>query len=77
MFPDGVIFAISDCEKVIWKIASKTFDVTDIRVGTQVRSGGALDQAITGQREAIEKVPRTVYGMRLIMIAILYLTVMK
>ncbi len=67
IFPGGVVFAITDLEKVTWKTASKTFDVADIRVGLQVRAGGATDQAIKGQCEAIEKIPRNVYGMRLIM----------
>ncbi len=67
IFPGGAVFAITDIKKVTWKTASKTFDVADIKVGSQVRAGGAPDQAIKGQCEAVEKIPRNVYGMRLIM----------
>ncbi len=69
LFPSGAVFAITDLEKLTWKTASKVFDVADIRVGLQIRSGGAPDQAIKGQCEAIERIPRSVYGMRLIMYA--------
>lgn len=67
VFPGGVVFAISDLEKITWKTASKIFDVADIRIGSQIRDEGAPDHAIKGQCEAIERVPRSVYGTRLIM----------
>lgn len=67
VFPGGVVFANSDLEKITWKTASKIFDVANIRIGSHIRAKGAPDHAIKDQREAIERVPRSVYGTRLIM----------
>lgn len=66
-FPGGAIFAISDQEKITWKIASKDFDIGEFTPGTRLRIGGAPYQAISTSQPAEEKVPRTVYGIRLLM----------
>jgi hypothetical protein len=69
-FPGGAIFAISDQEKIIWKAASKVFDLHDFDIGTRLRLDGAPYQAFSSGRPAEEKVPRQIYGMRLFMNAI-------
>mgnify|MGYP007009155846 FL=1 len=66
-FPGGAIFAISDQEKVIWKVPSNAFDVEQFSIGTKLRVGGAPYQVIQTSKPAEEKVPRNIYGMRLIM----------
>lgn len=65
--PKGAIFAETNHEKVIWKLASDIFDVPALHAGTPVRSGGGPHRAIREKSVTEEKVPRAVYGMRLIM----------
>jgi len=69
LFPDGVIFATTDKEKVTWKVASNVFDVSALNVGLQLRTNGAPYRAIQERNTISEKVPRSVYGMRLVMTA--------
>lgn len=69
LFPEGIIFITSDREKLTWKIASDIFDIQELCVGTNLKSGGAAEQCIRSGREEIEKVPRKVYGIRVDMIA--------
>jgi len=65
--PNGAIVAVTDQEKITWKAASKVFDIKDFSVGTRLRMDGAPYQCIKNNREEQEKVPRNVYGMRLLM----------
>lgn len=68
--PKGAIFAETNQDEVIWKLASDVYDVPAIDVGTPVRKGGGAHRAIQERRIMEEKVPRAVYGMRLIMKAV-------
>lgn len=68
--PGGMILGIVDHNEVIWKVASKVFDVPALHVGTRVREGGGPYQAMQERRVSEEKVPRAVYGMRIIMTSI-------
>ncbi|MGI5921912.1 MAG: methyl-accepting chemotaxis protein [Syntrophomonadaceae bacterium] len=70
LIPGGAIFATADKETVTWKLGSQTFDIPDFQVGTRVRPEGAAFQSIAQQKEVTEKIPRVVYGMRVIMNAI-------
>ncbi len=65
--PRGSIILGSNREEVLWKIASDVYDVPAISVGTQVRVGGGPYLAMQEKRQTVEKVPRAVYGMRLVM----------
>jgi hypothetical protein len=62
----GAIFIISDTNKILWKAASNEFDVDQIKVGIDIRVGSGTYLAIKENRIVEEKVPRAVYGMRLI-----------
>ncbi|MEN6391607.1 MAG: methyl-accepting chemotaxis protein [Syntrophomonas sp.] len=68
--PGGMLIAIADRNEVVWKVASKVFDVPALNVGTRVREGGGPHQAMQQRKVTEEKVPRAVYGMRLIMTSI-------
>lgn len=70
LVPGGVMYATSDLEGVTWKLASATYDIPSINVGTKVRVGGALHQAMTTRKVCTEKVPRNVYGTRILMTGI-------
>jgi len=69
-FPGGAVFAVSDLEKCTWKVASKAFDIPEFKLGTKVRVGGAVYQCIQKGDMAQEKIPRSVYGMRILMTAV-------
>ncbi len=67
--PNGAMVAVSDLEQLTWKTASSIFDIKEFGVGIKLRVGGAPYQSIRTKQEAVEKVPRTVYGLRLLMYA--------
>ncbi len=68
--PGGMLMVIADRNEVVWKVASKVFDVPALNLGTRVREGGGPHQAMQQRKVTEEKVPRAVYGMRLIMTSI-------
>ncbi len=68
--PGGIIFALSDMEKLTWKKASKSFDIPAFQIGLPLRKGGAADICMKTGRPAEESVPRAVYGMRFLMQAV-------
>jgi len=70
LFPGGVMFVTTDREKVDWKIASDVFDVPVYTVGIPLRVDGASYNAIQEKRTVTEKVPRAIYGMRLVITAV-------
>jgi len=67
LIPQGAILAETDTETITWKLASDIYDVPAIAVGGKVRVGGGPYRAMEEKRVTEEKVPRAVYGMRLIM----------
>ncbi|MDD3268402.1 MAG: methyl-accepting chemotaxis protein, partial [Syntrophomonadaceae bacterium] len=67
--PNGAMAAVSDLDTITWKTASSIFDIKEFSVGIKLRVGGAPYQSIKTKQETIEKVPRNVYGMRLLMFA--------
>lgn len=70
VIPGGAVIATTDSDVITWKEASKIFDIPDFKVGGKVRSDGAAFQCIKQGREVVEKIPRSVYGLRVIMNAI-------
>lgn len=68
--PGGMLMVIADHNEVVWKVASRVFDVPALNVGTRVREGGGPHRAMQQKEVTEEKVPRAVYGMRLIMTSI-------
>lgn len=68
--PRGSIILGTNREEVVWKVASDAYDVPALNVGTKVRVGGGPYNAMQEKRQTIEKVPRAVYGMRLVMTSV-------
>lgn len=62
----GAIFAAGDNDRITWKLASEKFDIPSISVGNQHRVGSGPYRAMQERRTIEEKIPRSVYGMRLI-----------
>jgi len=69
LVPGGIIYVMSNLDEVTWKMASDGFDIASLHVGTKIRVGGALHQAITNKKLCTEKVPRNVYGTRVLLTA--------
>lgn len=69
IFPGGVIFGVTDREKLVWKVNSGNFDISSLKPGYKIRVGGAVDRAVKTGKPAKEKIPRNVYGVRLHMYA--------
>lgn len=67
VIPGGAVFGISDREKLIWKVASKTYDPPTYKVGGSVRVGGASHQAMLDKEEVVEIIPRSAYGVGSVM----------
>jgi len=55
---------------ITWKKASDTFDLDIFSVGSKLRNDSIAHRAIVEKRTLTEKVPRSLYGMRLITVAI-------
>lgn len=69
LIPGGAVFVISDLNAATWTIDSADFHVPGLQVGTKVRVGGAVHQAMTSRQTCIEKVARAVYGTRVLLTA--------
>jgi hypothetical protein len=64
--PFGAIYMGTDREKIIWKTPSKLFDVPNFQVGNPLRPGGGAFKCIQNRNEYEERLPRELYGMRLV-----------
>ncbi len=67
--PGGVAYAISDKERLTWKVASNGFDLPAFKPGVELRPEGAPYRCMQTKKEELEAIPRSVYGTRLDMIA--------
>lgn len=68
--PGGAVFAVTDKDSILWKLASDSFDTPVIEVGNKVRSDGAVAKCLREGRVIIEKGARNIYGIRLFMTSI-------
>lgn len=66
----GSMFLVISGDTIIWKKASDTFDMDIFNVGTKLTSNSISLRAIAEKKTLTEKVPRSVYGKRLIVMAI-------
>jgi len=70
VIPGGVLFLFIEGRTIKWKAASKTFDLSIFSVGSDLKETSIAVRAMNERRILSEKVPRTVYGMRLNTVAI-------
>lgn len=65
LVPDGVAYFIVEGDKITWKLASKVFDMPNLKVGvTPSKDGGAM-RAIKYKKVITDKIPSSVYGTRI------------
>lgn len=65
--PGGAVFGYIHGDVVQWKVASETFDLSAINEGNQVSSDGGAAKAMREKKAVTVKIPRSVYGMRVLM----------
>jgi uncharacterized protein YoxC len=64
------LYIISEGNTITWKCASDTFDVEKLSVGSVIKSDGVIQKAMTGKKAVTERIPKSVYGIRLLANAI-------
>lgn len=70
VIPGGALFLFIEGRTIKWKVASKTFDLDIFSVGTVVKDTSIAVKAMNERRVLTEKVPRSMYGMRLSTVAV-------
>lgn len=66
IIPGGVLYCVVEGDTITWMVASESFDMDIFNVGNKVSSQGSSIKAIKEQKTITEKIPRSVYGKRLI-----------
>lgn len=67
LIPGGCTFGMTDRESITWKLPSESFDIPAFQVGDKIRVGGATYKTLQEKKAITEKIPRTVYGVRVLM----------
>lgn len=67
--PGGVVYFITEGNTITWKLASTSFDIDMLSVGSKIDRNGSAHHAMLEKRNVIEKIPRSVYGIRLSVIS--------
>lgn len=69
VIPGGIIYIISDENTLIWRKASSVFDLDIFQVGEKLNSNSVTSKAMSENKTHITNVPRSLYGMRLKVVA--------
>jgi len=70
VIPGGAVFLFVEGRTIKWKAASPTFDLSIFSVGSDLKETSIAVRAMNERRILTEKVPRSIYGMRLTTVAI-------
>ncbi|HWQ43500.1 MAG TPA: methyl-accepting chemotaxis protein [Desulfosporosinus sp.] len=66
----GSLFLGIDGDTITWKKASDAFDLDIFNIGSKIGNNSTARRAIVEKRTLTEKIPRSLYGMRLTTVAI-------
>lgn len=69
VIPGGVIYVIGQEDKIIWRKASKAFDIDLFQVGDKIPENSTAAKAIKENKTLTQNIPRSAYGMRMSTIA--------
>ncbi|MFT8871114.1 MAG: methyl-accepting chemotaxis protein [Sporolactobacillus sp.] len=69
LIPGGVIYLTSDRSVFTWRKASQAFDLNIFQVGEPLNAKSVTGRAIQENKTLIENVPRSLYGLRLKIVA--------
>lgn len=70
LIPGGIMFGIVEGDTVTWTISSDSFGMELFSVGYRIESSSVTMSAMREKRTTIQKVPRSVYGKRIIIISV-------
>jgi hypothetical protein len=68
--PGGMLFGIVEGDTITWTKASDSFDIELLKVGKRLDDNSTTMKAIREKAVLTQKVPRSVYGKRLIIVSI-------
>ncbi|WP_434511552.1 methyl-accepting chemotaxis protein [Desulfitobacterium sp. AusDCA] len=60
------LYIMTEGDQIIWKNNSDVFDIEDLKIGSTVRSDSVTNKAISQKEVLTEKLPRAVFGMRVL-----------
>lgn len=63
--PGGVVYFITEGNTITWKLASTSFDIDTLSIGSKIDKDGGANHAMLKRSTMTEKIPRSVYGVRL------------
>lgn len=69
MVPGGIIYLTSDGHVYNWRAASEEFDLNILQIGEELNLNSVTVKAMKENKKFIENVPRSLYGMRLKIVA--------
>ena len=69
VIPGGVIYVIIQGDNIIWRRASKAFDLDLFQIGDKIKDSSVAARAIREKKTLVQNIPRSLYGMRLSTIA--------
>lgn len=62
LLPEGGFLYVADKEKFVKRQASSKFDMPNLQVGAQVRTGSTADEAVKQKKSILQEVDESVYG---------------
>ncbi|XCH78985.1 MAG: methyl-accepting chemotaxis protein [Candidatus Dehalobacter alkaniphilus] len=69
LVPGGIMFCVTEGDTIVWRFSSDSFHLDSFEVGNHVESNGVMMNAVRNKKTVSQNVPRTVYGQRLIIVA--------
>ena len=69
LIPGGVMYVLSMGDTIVWRKASTGFNLNLFQIGDKLHDGSIAGRALRENRCIIEKIPRSLYGIRLQTIA--------
>lgn len=64
--PGGAVYGVIEGDTITWELSSEGFSLQVFKVGNKISSEGGIAKAIKEKRTTTEKIPRSVYGQRVI-----------
>jgi hypothetical protein len=70
IIPGGAIFGMIEGDTIIWQVHSESFNLEIFNIGNKIASNSGTMIAIREKKAVTQKIPRHLYGKRLIVISL-------
>ncbi len=70
LIPGGASFGVIEEDTIVWTKESHSFEIELLKVGNKLNESSTTIQAIREKKVLSQKVPRSVYGIRLLVVSI-------